>query len=378
DLASSRFTYVSPSVERLRGYTVEEVLAQPTEAALTPESNQVIASQLGPRIAAFLAGDESARSLTTEVDQPRKGGSIVPTEVVTTLLTDAEGRVTAVLGVSRDITARKQAELALRQLNETLEQRVAARTAELARANDELVRAVRLKDEFLATMSHELRTPLNIILSRLELLLEEFDGPLTPRQIASLHRIEASGRHLLALIEDILNFSSLEAGTLPLNLTAVDVALVCRHSRQQVAVSVTQKRLTLTTTLDAHVTTVRADERRLTQILVNLLSNAVKFTPEGGAIGLEVRGDAARQRVTFTVWDTGIGIAPEDQRRLFQPFVQLDAGLNRQYEGTGMGLALVRRLTEAHQGSVSVESTPGQGSRFSVSLPWSATRDAAE
>ncbi|NTU81320.1 MAG: PAS domain S-box protein [Chloroflexales bacterium] len=370
DLASFRFTYVSPSVQRLRGYTAAEVLAQPAAAALAPEAKQRIASQLRARIAAFLAGDEAARTAVTEVDQPCKGGAIVPTEVVTTLLTDAQGQVTAVMGVSRDITARKQAEQALHQLNETLEQRVADRTAELARANVELARAARLKDEFLATMSHELRTPLSSILGRLELLQEEFDGPLTPRQVASLRRIETSGQQLLALINDMLDLSTIEAGKLTLAYAPVEVALVCQRSRQQVAAHALKKQITLSTTLDLQMLTIQADGRRLTQILVNLLANAVKFTPEGGQIGLEVRGDPEHQRATFTVWDTGIGIAPEDQGRLFQPFVQLDGGLNRQYEGTGLGLVLVRRLTEAHQGSVTVESTPGQGSRFSVSLPW--------
>jgi CheY-like chemotaxis protein len=122
--------------------------------------------------------------------------------------------------------------------------------------------------------------------------------------------------------------------------------------------------------LDNDVTTIDADGRRLKQILVNLLSNAVKFTPEGGKIGLEVEGDAKQQVVRFTVWDTGIGIAQEDMARLFQPFVQLDASLSRKYEGTGLGLSLVYRMVEMHGGSVSVESDVGQGSRFTVSLPW--------
>lgn len=269
-----------------------------------------------------------------------------------------------------DITARKQAEQALHQLTESLEQRVTTRTAELARANVELARAVRLKDEFLAAMSHELRTPLNTILGRLTLLQEEIDGPLTPRQITSLDRIEISAQHLLALINDILELSSLEASKHMLARAAVDVALVCQRSRQRVGESVRMKQIVLSTTLDPQVLSIQADEHALTQILVNLLANAVKFTPEGGHIGLEVRGDPEGQRATFTVWDTGIGIAETDLGRLFQPFVQLDAGLNRQYEGTGLGLALVQRLTEAHQGSVAVESTLGQGSRFSVTLPW--------
>jgi PAS domain S-box-containing protein len=240
---------VSPSVQRLRGYTAEEVIAQPIDAAMTPESRQHIAATLPGRIAAFTAGNAAARSSMTEIDQICKDGTIVPTEVVTTLLTDAQGQVTAVLGVSRNITARKQAERALHQLNETLEQRVTDRTADLARANAELAHAIRLKDEFLATMSHELRTPLNIILGRLELLQELFDGPLTPRQIVSLGHIEASAQHLLALISDILDLSTLEAGTHTLARSAVDVALVCQRSRQQVAESARAKRIALSTPL---------------------------------------------------------------------------------------------------------------------------------
>jgi anti-sigma regulatory factor (Ser/Thr protein kinase) len=129
-------------------------------------------------------------------------------------------------------------------------------------------------------------------------------------------------------------------------------------------------RVHLSSNLDGMVQTISADQRRIKQIVVNLLSNAVKFTPVGGKVGLDMRGDAEQQTVTLTVWDTGIGIAEKDLRTLFHPFVQLDSQLSRQYEGTGLGLALVLRLAEAHCGSVSVESTLGQGSRFSVTLPW--------
>lgn len=122
--------------------------------------------------------------------------------------------------------------------------------------------------------------------------------------------------------------------------------------------------------LDNTIETIPADERRLKQILVNLLSNAIKFTPAGGKVGLNVQADAERQSLTFTVWDTGIGIGEEDQERLFKPFVQIDSQLNRQYEGTGLGLALVLRLAQAHSGGVALTSAPGQGSRFSVTLPW--------
>ena len=253
-----------------------------------------------------------------------------------------------------------------------LAQRVAERTADLSLANAELARAARLKDEFLANMSHELRTPLNAILTRAEALEEAIYGPVTPRQTETLHGIAESGQHLLSMINDILDLSKIEAGRFVVAYDTLDVALLCHACLRMITQIAQAKRVSITYDIDMRVETMRADERRLKQILVNLLSNAVKFTPEGGAVGLEVRGDGEWQAVTFTVWDTGIGIAADDLPKLFEPFVQVDSQLARAYEGTGLGLALVLQLTQAHGGSVSVESTPGQGSRFSVTLPWIA------
>ncbi|MEI7770229.1 MAG: ATP-binding protein [Chloroflexales bacterium] len=275
-----------------------------------------------------------------------------------------------ILGMNIDITERKQAEAALEAERALLSERVDARTADLRSANADLARAARLKDEFLANMSHDLRTPLNDILGRAELLEAEIYGPISPKQAEALRSIDASGRHLLAMITDILDLSKIEAGKLTLQLEAVDVRLVCQMSLHMVAESAFQKQIEFGLTLDDQIAVIAVDERRLKQILVNLLSNAVKFTPAGGKIGLEVAGDAQRQTITFTVWDTGIGIAEEQRERLFQPFTQIDSGLNRQYTGTGLGLSLVQRLTQAHGGSVALSSTPGQGSRFSVTLPW--------
>ncbi|NTU81441.1 MAG: response regulator [Chloroflexales bacterium] len=269
-----------------------------------------------------------------------------------------------------DITVLKMAQQELLGLNRTLAERVEQRTADLCVANAELARAARLKDEFLANMSHELRTPLNAILLRTEVLTEQLYGPLTEKQARAITSIAESGQHLLTLINDILDLSKIEAGKIELERTAVDLDLVCQQSRQLVAERATRKGIGLTTTLDAQATSIQADALRLKQILVNLLTNAVKFTPEGGQVGLEVQGSPEQHAVTFTVWDTGIGIAPEDQGRLFQPFVQLDSALNRERTGTGLGLALVLRLTELHGGSVALESSPGAGSRFSVTLPW--------
>jgi PAS domain S-box-containing protein len=259
------------------------------------------------------------------------------------------------------------------RLVESLQQELAARERAEAALIAEHARVIRLKNEFMATMSHELRTPLAAVLGRAELLLDGVYGSLNERQSAAVRTVEQSGRSLLALINDILDYSKFEAGQIALDLAPTMVSSVCRDSVRAVAQSALHKHIVLTSTLDGAVTAIQADAKRLQQLLVNLLSNAIKFTPEGGEAGLEVRGDAEREQVTFTVWDTGIGIAETDLGRLFQPFTQLDSRLSRQYEGTGLGLALVRRLAEAHGGSVSVQSVPGHGSRFSITLPWVVT-----
>ncbi len=263
-----------------------------------------------------------------------------------------------------------------RQIAE-LEQRVAERTTALSLANAELARAVRAKDEFLAAMSHELRTPLNSIIGLSEALQEDVYGPLNDRQLRSIAIIEESGRHLLALINDILDISKIEVGKLELTTGPVAIEPVCQASLGIVRQMARKKRQTLSLTLDERVQAIQADARRLKQILVNLLDNAVKFTPEGGAIGLEVQADEEREAVHFTVWDTGIGISPENMGRLFKPFVQLDSRLSREYSGTGLGLVLVQRMAELHGGSVTVESEVGKGSCFTVSLPWRLVRTEA-
>lgn len=275
----------------------------------------------------------------------------------------------------QEIIERKQAEAALEEERALLAQRVKERTAELSKANAELSRAARLKDEFLAAMSHELRTPLNAILGSAEILRDEIFGALNDKQLKYSHNIEESGRHLLELINDILDLSKIEAGKMELELGPVSIKSVCEASLRLVKQLAHKKQLQVSQSIDGSSTTLIADERRLKQVLVNLLSNAIKFTPENGQIGLEVKKDVAQQAIHFTVWDTGIGIPPEDMARLFQPFVQLDSKLSRQYAGTGLGLSLVSRMTEMHGGGITVESEPGQGSRFTVSFPWTESAE---
>jgi signal transduction histidine kinase len=272
--------------------------------------------------------------------------------------------------LQREIAERKRVEAAWEEERSLLVRRVEERTAALSVANAELAKASRLKDEFLANISHELRTPLCAILGVCETLKEQIDDHSRDGQLRALADIEENGRHLLSLINDILDLSKIEAGKIELGIGPVLVESVCHASLSAIKHEAGEKRLKVSVSLDRMAPAVAADALRLKQILVNLLSNAVKFTPEGGSIGLEVKGDAERGVAHFAVWDTGIGIAQEDVPRLFQPFVQLDSSLSRQYPGTGLGLVLVHRLVELHGGSVTVESEPGRGSRFTVSLPW--------
>ncbi|NNJ13227.1 response regulator [Chloroflexales bacterium ZM16-3] len=363
--ADGTILYESPAALRMLGYLPDEMIGE-NSLAFTHPDDRALSSELFQQLL-----QAPHQSITSELRYRRKDGSWCWVEATGTNLLDIPGVAVIVVNY-RDITARKQSEAAIRQLNETLELRIVERTDDLLQANAALARAARLKDEFLANMSHELRTPLNAILGRSELLREEIYGPLAARQAEALHSIDASGRHLLALINEILDLAKVEAGKLELQYETVAVEQICQTALHMVAQSAVQKRIAISTSLDPQVTTIYADERRLLQILINLLSNAVKFTPEGGAVGLEVRGDQEQQLVTFTIWDTGIGIAESDLARLFQPFMQIDSGLNRQYGGTGLGLALVQRLTQAHQGRVEVTSSLGHGSHFSVVLPWSA------
>jgi PAS domain S-box-containing protein len=251
---------------------------------------------------------------------------------------------------------RVQAEDALRRRGE-----------ELTRANAELARASRLKDAFLASMSHELRTPLNGILGLSEALASGTHGPLNEKQHRYLELVGASGRHLLSLINDILDLAKIESGQQRLECAPCLLADVCNDSVQLVAPMAAKRRQDLSCELPAPGLRLQLDARRMKQVLVNLLGNAVKFTPEAGRLGLRVH--TTPDEVRLAVWDRGIGIAAADIPRLFAPFQQLDNRLSREYEGTGLGLSLVKQLTALHGGRVEVESRPGEGSVFTVVLP---------
>jgi len=252
----------------------------------------------------------------------------------------------------------------------SLAKKVEERTAELSQANAELARASRLKDEFLANMSHELRTPLNAILNMSELLTDGIYGEINAGQLKAVGYIETGGRHLLALINDILDLSRIEAGKMKLEPENIIINNVCHACMQMIKQIALKKQVSVLFTYDENVKTIFADERAVKQILVNLLNNAVKFTPSKGKVTLELQSDKINRVANFNVIDTGIGISEHDLDKLFKPFMQIDSSLSRHHEGTGLGLALVYRLVELHGGSVCIKSEVGKGSTFTVSLPW--------
>ncbi|MEY3303166.1 MAG: hypothetical protein RLZZ139_1539 [Cyanobacteriota bacterium] len=250
---------------------------------------------------------------------------------------------------------------------------------QLQLTNTQLIESHRLKDSFLANMSHELRTPLNAILGMTESLQENMFGTVNDRQLDALQTVERSGNHLLELINDILDLAKIESGQIDLDFAIASIPSIAQASLEFVKQQALKKQIQLTIKLAPNLPNLLIDERRIRQALINLLNNAVKFTPTGGgAVTLEVTQlpsvlnkttNTTQDYLQISISDTGIGIAPENIQKLFQPFIQIDSALNRQFEGTGLGLALVKRIVELHGGYVDLTSELGVGSCFSILLP---------
>jgi signal transduction histidine kinase len=247
-----------------------------------------------------------------------------------------------------------------------------ALAANLNRTNDELGRlyreleeASRHKSEFLANMSHELRTPLNAVIGFSDVLRDQMFGELNEKQMDYVNDIHTSGRHLLTLINDILDMSKIEAGRMDLQVSSFNLPEVLRNSVSLLRERATRQGITLSLEVDASIDGIDADERLLKQVLFNLLSNALNFTDRGGRV--EVVAQDRGNDVAISVRDDGAGIAPEDQARIFLEFEQ--AGKSKAQEGTGLGLALSRRFVELHGGRLTVDSAPGKGSTFIFTLP---------
>jgi signal transduction histidine kinase len=260
----------------------------------------------------------------------------------------------------------------LRELATTLEERVVDRTRELEQMRDQALAASRVKDEFLANMSHELRTPMNAIIGFSEVLLEPVFGELTDKQHAYVVDILESGQHLLVLINDILDLTKIEAGRTALEPDRVDLDRLLNSCLRLVCERAAKHRLQLSVDIQEGLKWIVADQRKLKQAVFNLISNAVKFTRDGGSMG--IRAWVENGSVHICVWDTGIGIAPHEQERIFDDFYQVDSSLVKTQQGTGLGLSLVRKLIGLHGGNVRVESEEGKGSQFIIELPQQTNR----
>jgi len=287
---------------------------------------------------------------------------------------DAQGRICRIIVVSRDITHRKQGEEALRKAHDELDRRVRERTAELTAANNRLRELDKLKSEFLATMSHELRTPLNSIIGFTSLVKEGITGPLNDEQRKQLGMVYSASKHLLGLINDLLDVSRIEAGKISLNADAFDFAGVVAETVAQMKPLALAKRLAIRPQLPAGALPLLGDRRRCLQIMLNLVQNAVKFT-EKGTIDIVVRTEA--QHLRIDVIDTGIGIKPEFLDSIFEAFRQADGSAKRTHDGTGLGLYLCRKLLVLMNGTLTVHSVVGQGSRFSFTVPRQLPKDNA-
>jgi PAS domain S-box-containing protein len=325
---------------------------------------------LHPEDAAFLAGQwRQAGSAGTQRAEFRLGrtgdgwtwvlGQILPERGL-------DGSVTGFVGTITDITDLKRAQVEIEEARKLLELRVAERTRELVAAKERAERADTVKSSFLSMMSHELRTPLNSILGFTDVILQRFSGPLTAEQERQLGIVRDSSMHLLALINDVLDISRIEAGQLRLEIGPVDLADLLRRRMQAFEAQASAKGLALECRIGEGVGVIRSDSKRIAQIVTNLLSNAVKFT-EHGRVALDARLHG--QEIEVEVSDTGHGIAADELPRLFTAFEQLATSGRGSKEGTGLGLAISRHLARALGGDIAVVSTPGEGSRFTLRLP---------
>ncbi len=300
-----------------------------------------------------LAGvNEALARLEHDSEQPpilyrgrRKDGSYLWVEASLTRSRDPDSGATEIVSIVRDVSERMRYEAALYQAKEVAD---GANSA---------------KSQFLATMSHELRTPLNAIIGFAEIMQHEVMGPVGNAQYRSyITDIHMSGTHLLQLINDILDLTKAEAGKLELNEETIDLGEVIRSAVRVSRTSIEKAGLTANIDLIPELPLLRADERKTRQVLFNLIGNAVKFTPTEGCIDVRARFDP-QAGMRITVADTGIGIAPENLQRVFEPFVQIDSSLSRQQAGTGLGLPAVKAIMELHGGSLELRSVVGAAPR---------------
>jgi PAS domain S-box-containing protein len=334
-------------------------------------------------ISDFALNDDVARRERMSLTHPRSGIEL-PVEVVSGKVRNERGEAIAIVSVLHDLTRQVENERlyeALKRLNSELEGRVREATADLAEQNarlqwqsQEVERANRLKSEFLASMSHELRTPINALIGYSALLLDGVLGEVNPRQSDALRRGRSAAEHLLALINDILDLAKIEAGKMPLHLENVPLREVTLEVTQQIEPMVRKKALDFSIDVAPDCPVIFSDRTKIKQVLLNLLSNAVKFTNKGS---VSIDAQCAPGGVRIDVVDTGIGIRQSDLQAIWEDFRQVDQSRTREFGGTGLGLSITRKLLERLGGSVTVQSSYGEGSTFSVYLPLRAPAGGA-
>ena len=339
---TGRIVLFNAQAQAMFGHEAATALGEPIEMLLPVRLQQ---SHLGQRAGFLGAPRMRAMGEGRELHGLRASGEEFPVEISLSPIETEAGRL--VMSAIRDISERKRFERALREKN-----------LELELANQ-------AKDRFLATMSHELRTPLNAIIGFTGLMLMKLPGPLTADQEKQLGLVQSSGKHLLSLINDLLDLAKIESGRVELQLESLDCAAVLEEVVQTLRPTADTKGLWLRVEHPLRPVPVRADRRALQQILINLTSNALKFTQEGG-VGLAVAVEGGR--VGIAVRDTGVGISAEDQARLFQAFTQVGERGAHKAEGTGLGLHLSVKLAELMEGRIDVASEPGRGSVFTLWL----------
>jgi PAS domain S-box-containing protein len=340
-----RILLINAQTEKLFGYTREQLLGERVELLMPTRFR---ASHPGHRETYFAAPRAGDMSAGLELFGLRRDGTEFPMEISLSPLQTEDGIL--VTSAIRDITERKGLEWRMQE-------------------------ASRLKSEFLANMSHELRTPLNAIVGFTNLLHKGKAGPVTADQQEYLGDVLTSSMHLLQLINDVLDLAKIESGTMEFRPEPVDLGRLVGEVRDVLRGLAASKHLAMSIDVDSDVATAVVDPARVKQILYNYLSNAIKFTPPGGTIAIHVLPEGP-DLFRLDVSDTGVGISESDLKRLFVEFQQLDTGAGKQYQGTGLGLALVKRVAEMHGGRVAVTSTPGHGSTFSAILPRSFSTPA--
>ncbi|HEX2967262.1 MAG TPA: ATP-binding protein, partial [Syntrophorhabdaceae bacterium] len=334
------------------GYTDEEIVGRNIVGTIVPETDST-----GKDLSA-LAADIAYNPqgyVFNENENVLKNGQRVWVSWTNKSIIDSDGKIVEILSVGNDITRRKVAEDLLKI---TLE--------ELASAKERAEAADRLKSAFLATMSHELRTPLNSIIGFTGIILGGYVGPLNDEQAKQLGMVRNSANHLLSLINDVLDISKIEAGQLKVSVEPFSLKGLIDHVAQSSRPALESKKLALSSVVPDSISVVRSDRRRVEQILLNLISNAVKFTEQGG-ITIECSSDNGS--VIVSVTDTGMGIREEDLGKLFNAFQQVDSGITRRFDGTGLGLYICKKLLDLLGGTIWVTSTWGIGSTFSFTLP---------